>query len=1287
MPGLINRVTCSPLPLTASEVTSCVSGYAFGMTALLTYRNPEAQAFEGLFVYPLDEHTAVVGFEAAVSRRAVTVQIRDKAKIDDTFFDGCGLPDGRAHDGSGRIMMDEDLERIVFVANLGMIPPLESISIFISTSSELQTLPSGAVRVLLPAVCVPRVPQPSLESASSLSSHQLRTEKHYGGSGSVERGSRFCLAQLLESEATNPFEYEFSFHLEIRGPCLLAGVESPTHEIRADADPSARSAKSIVITLANKHTFDRPVEILIHPSEPHMPHVLMEEGDMTPAEYERHLKGKNDFIKGTKKDPSAEKKTEIIRKRLNKDIPHHPVIMLNFCPDLRTVQPDLQKAQGEFIFLIDRSRSMSDVNISRVKDALLVILKSLMPACLFNVIGFGSTFKTLFPTSQIYCEESLAIACESIKRIRADMGATNIFSPLKWVIRQPIHRGHPRLLFLLTDGAISNTGKVLELLRNHSCSTRCYSFGIGPNACRRLVRGLAAVSRGTAEFLAEGERLQPKMIKSLKKAMAPVLSDVSVEWVFPESTEVLVSPVSTSCLFPGDRLVGYGVICDTSPYISNPRSEEGAGVESWNHSRDSEGCCPAERAPDHLAVGRDPGGELDTDTGMDVKASSRRRAYSTTQIANHEPCKKVPTASDPGTTLVKNPLRKTHLQDLQQVSPEPWQVDFQSFAASSLVSATRIRGTGARRPSLLHRSCGSFCHDADSPPVPDGRQQQTAPGRGLGPLDANTSLRSSSGSRSPGDLESAQHPSFTFETETSSDWEPQDFDFSAARSSPHSPRTLCKAVVKGLRSNEPVQWEVTFDICPLFREQEGRGDGDTDLWSETFHHLAAKSVIRDFEHLAEKECEIEHGSGRRYQVNAVHTSKACNVISKYTAFVPVDLSTNAYLPTAVEYTHTGAASKQGSQRSLSSGNRRHRGFSPGRPQSACGQNGDDGPYSMSAEESSLSPCSTPSSSAWERGALPEGPLQSLSASSAQAQKSIESLFAARLTLNKTRLLIRAAKGFMSKSPSRVSEASSEGDNENMDYLPLASLQLACGAFLMNSAFCDAVNIPMEKLKWTSPFACHRLALSPSSSYSTKKASPSAEHKSLGSGRQLLAPAGHGKSPTIRDVAAVPEGPGRQAEDAGHLRHFSGSAVESISKALKAEKELSPPATTIRRFSSPESTPASAKWRADGARGSETDGSEVQALLFEIKLQEQTEPEGMLWATAVALAWLEHSSASYFIEWELVAAKASLWLSKQDFPEGYSLATVKAAAQQLFVLLRHWDENLEFNLLCYNPSSV
>ena len=64
------------------------------------------------------------------------------------------------------------------------------------------------------------------------------------------------------------------------------------------------------------------------------------------------------------------------------------------------------------------------------------------------------------------------MACDNIQRMRADMGGTNILSPLKWVIRQPAQQGHPRLLFVITDGAVSNTGKVLELVRNHAFSTR-----------------------------------------------------------------------------------------------------------------------------------------------------------------------------------------------------------------------------------------------------------------------------------------------------------------------------------------------------------------------------------------------------------------------------------------------------------------------------------------------------------------------------------------------------------------------------------------------------------------------------------------------------------------------------------------------------------------------------------------------------------------------------------------------------------------------------------------------
>lgn len=73
-------------------------------------------------------------------------------------------------------------------------------------------------------------------------------------------------------------------------------------------------------------------------------------------------------------------------------------------------------------------------------------------------------------------QEALALACEYIRKLRADMGGTNILEPLNWILRQPMFSGHPRLLFLLTDGAVSNTGKVMELVRSHARYIRRVSF-------------------------------------------------------------------------------------------------------------------------------------------------------------------------------------------------------------------------------------------------------------------------------------------------------------------------------------------------------------------------------------------------------------------------------------------------------------------------------------------------------------------------------------------------------------------------------------------------------------------------------------------------------------------------------------------------------------------------------------------------------------------------------------------------------------------------------------------
>lgn len=47
MPGLINKAKRTALPLSVSDITSCVRGYTLAMTASMTYENIEDHPIEG----------------------------------------------------------------------------------------------------------------------------------------------------------------------------------------------------------------------------------------------------------------------------------------------------------------------------------------------------------------------------------------------------------------------------------------------------------------------------------------------------------------------------------------------------------------------------------------------------------------------------------------------------------------------------------------------------------------------------------------------------------------------------------------------------------------------------------------------------------------------------------------------------------------------------------------------------------------------------------------------------------------------------------------------------------------------------------------------------------------------------------------------------------------------------------------------------------------------------------------------------------------------------------------
>jgi hypothetical protein len=304
------------------------------------------------------------------------------------------------------------------------------------------------------------------------------------------------------------------FHMTVEGAEGVAEVTSPTHSIAVT--PS--DADQLDVCLSKDLEGD--LVILVKMKEPHTPRTLVEGG--------------------------VEKEGTFMS---------NPAVMLNFSPSF----PEI-KAACEFIFLVDRSGSMSGSYIESARETLVLFLKSIPQGNYFNIIGFGSSYKSLFPNSVPYDEQHLEKAIAHAKGMHADLGGTELLGPLQHIFGMKLRTGFARQVFVLTDGSVSNTDACIQQMRKNAKSARCFTFGIGSGASSALVKGLARAGNGTAEFVNEGERMQPKVIRSLKHALQPAITDVSVAFKVPKECEVVQFPQSLPPIFNGEKFVAYATI-------------------------------------------------------------------------------------------------------------------------------------------------------------------------------------------------------------------------------------------------------------------------------------------------------------------------------------------------------------------------------------------------------------------------------------------------------------------------------------------------------------------------------------------------------------------------------------------------------------------------------------------------------------------------------------------------------------------------------------------------------
>ena len=220
------------------------------------------------------------------------------------------------------------------------------------------------------------------------------------------------------------------FQLTVLNAKEVAEVTSPTHTITATR---SNGEDRIGVVLAGSETLVGDLVILIKHKLPHAPTALVEGGS---SEREGIMKA--------------------------------PAVMINFFPEFDNVD-----AACEFIFLVDRSGSMSGGFINSARETLILFLKSLPEGCNFNIIGFGSRYEKLFSAVSVpYTQESLDKATRHAREMQANLGGTELLQPLEYIFREKSTSGLPRQIFVLTDGAVSNTDACITRVRQNVKNSR-----------------------------------------------------------------------------------------------------------------------------------------------------------------------------------------------------------------------------------------------------------------------------------------------------------------------------------------------------------------------------------------------------------------------------------------------------------------------------------------------------------------------------------------------------------------------------------------------------------------------------------------------------------------------------------------------------------------------------------------------------------------------------------------------------------------------------------------------
>ena len=239
---------------------------------------------------------------------------------------------------------------------------------------------------------------------------------------------------------------------------------------------------------------------------------------------------------------------------------------------------------GLFIFLVDQSGSMRGNSMDLVKKALVLFMQSLPQKSYFQLIGFGSDFRKYHDTPKEYNKANVHSTLEIINGLRANMGGTNISSPLKDIFESKVYDNIPlaRNIFLLTDGQVFNRELSINLISTNSSKFRIQAIGIGNDFDRILIERAGRLGNGSFAFVEDVNKINKVVIETLNKCLRPYLININFGFTNKSMmrSPILVNEPINNFTYQ-DELISYGFILSNKNAINFQDLKEPIQVEMW----------------------------------------------------------------------------------------------------------------------------------------------------------------------------------------------------------------------------------------------------------------------------------------------------------------------------------------------------------------------------------------------------------------------------------------------------------------------------------------------------------------------------------------------------------------------------------------------------------------------------------------------------------------------------------------------------------------------------------